>query len=1755
MAWLLLVQLGILAVSLIASHYLAPRGSDDKMRARSLGDFNIPRANEGAAIPLLYGTSRLRSPIVVRVGDLNPVPVTIDGQAIAFDYFLHMRMVLCRGNASLSDTSGGASLVGMFIGDKLVDRIDAFGGQPDGASNVSYTLTDGSVFASEPEGDVVPVQGPYVIGAMFFYRGRWDQVLHSQDESPTEIQAYVTPMRGQVAVSLGWAASFGSNWRIGSSGSIPPYSFVVHNPVAIPGYEAATAPIGNGDANPAAILYDLLINQWGCVGADPSTIDLDAFAAVAQTLQDEQHGMSLVVQNTTTARDLIEVVLKQTDGVLYTDPSTSKMVYRLIRDDYDVGDLFVVDKSNAEPGSVKLHKTTWEDVPGEVLVTFTDAAKDWSERTIPAQNAAVINAQGGRKNRAEFTFPGCSNEALATFLATRELNFLSRPLMKVSVTVNRGAGILRPGDPFRFQWAGYGAGGIDVVMRVMDLSGGTLEDGAITITGVQDRFSIPGPIYVPEDQVNDPAQLPIPISLRTITEAPRWVQLQAFNAGNLANVDGQRGMYLAAPVYPDSRYRVDTDGSSDAPVRVFPGTFTVSTSYARSVGPYDTGTGLVIDDVTGWTPTAATATQIATEGRNLIQIGDELLAFETVTGSGPYTLGNVWRGVLDTVPSDIASGAVGYVLPSAGTSAMGTRVLTHASDHEMVTLAAAGNGWTAADDSPRDAITVRSRVRLPYPVDALLVNGSQSPAQLVDDGATLQFATRARLAASITRPDAAAETPEAGTSYVAVAIKDGARTDIATGITSSGSTTYHLGGAGHGLLEVGVDSSAAVILPDGSTPTLGAWQVPTVQLDAPYFRNLVINGNFATSANWTVTAGSAVFGAGTGSLGGGGTMVTTSSAQLALYQDIPIGGYHPGNLRGLLRFAAGPVKVDTDDTFTVTVTQRDATGSVLATSTIGPTHTNVWDRYEIGIASLDPDTTTIRVALQSDAVGGDIDADIAFSEVKLYVGQFSDQLLGDAEFTTTASWSQTVGTWSNIAIVPYGALKYVQPDSVASAQLRQDVAPPAGFEIGSAAVLQFGRMNDGADDTGSVTLAALDAGSSVLASVSSATEAITPTNAWSSRVLTLALPASTAYVRVQCDATRVTGTPLNTAFGDFDLRVHKQLDPVVDIDHAFTSPPTQRIPRTRGEWLAAFPAVYPPNVAMYDGGAAGRLGTEPLLETVGSATMAGTFICDEGRWDGRRRTNCYDLTGGSVRVAPVGNAFLNFRSTEDWAVAVVYKSDTWQGNEAGLIARVTLTAGWELGLDAGGTPTAIVQGPGGSASAIGTTLGDPGFGVMRIAVAHYDASASELSVIDHDGVHTVSTSSVGEFRTAEADQATVGTGSNFGAITGQIARIWAWRGTSTPAASALAGIFTYADNAAGIEDPHPRTGYVVTVDGEDATSQTVRGWPIGVAPYVLDEEAGVALVSSPNVANLIDFDLSTWTPVGGSQSITVDATTGMRNARGLLGTSSQGLRSPTLALGAAGTRHFRVIAWTPNNACQLVLEDNSGSTVATHTLAQLPDWHVHEFALSWTGATSGNARIRIAPSTTGSAGSMELSPVMLASSSTVAPAPRVIPVNTAGTVCPAVAVSPTVQANSEGELLATGAMYAAGTIARAWNGSDDHDARAIAFTGGGDVEAPHFDGAGSSDTATVTPSSIDTATAYTARLRWSRGGLRDGVSSEFTSLRLEQGAVVEVDTGRSATWTPGTVAPTRIDIGHDDGADVAAAAISRVRLRVREPRL
>lgn len=1770
--WWIAVELGIAAVSLWAAHYFRERSPSSPLATPV-----VPRAEEGAVLPLAYGTVRVRSPLVVCVGKVYPRDEVVGGQTV-YDYHMGMRMVLCRGNTRVGDTTGAAELIGMYAGDRRLEAVIGPGiSAPDATGSGSYRVSDHFVYAEAPGTLSRPV-----IGDLIFYGGRWDQNVHTADTmGGDEVDAYRIPYRGQVVVSLIGGEVAG--WRTGGSTSLLPYSFIIHNPISIPGYEAVTAPIGNGDANPAAVIYDILCHPWGGLGSDASAIDVDSFGAVAATMRDEGHGISIVIGSANDARKVIDEILNQIDGVMYEDPATRKYVLRLIRDDYDVGDLYIADPTTVE-GDPELSATLWDETYNDVQIVYTDAARDFVNVTASAQNAANINSQGGRRRRVEYRYPGISNGTLAAQVAAKRLRVASQPVMKLRLALKRSALDLRPGDAIRFMWPAWG---VDAVFRIYDPDFGTLANGSITVTAVQDHFTAPGAVFPLPAGATSVPPTPTPIDLRVITEVPRWIALKAYEQGFITNVDGPRGYYLAAPpTSQESRYRVMLDSSADTPSRTFPGRFRLAAAYARHHGPFDSTTGISIDGVEGWTPTTTTDTMIASEGANLLLIDKELIAFRTATdaGGGAWTLSNVWRGVLDTVPADHADNAVGYVLPGRfAVGSLGGNVLTHGTTYDAATLSAVASSWTPEAVAPADILTVTSRTLRPYAPDAVEVNASQQPTAITEEGVTIEGTARDRLRGAITRPDAGAETIEAGTSYAAVAYAEGedplaggAQVTLATGYDDTDIAAsvgpLPLGAAGHGSIEVGLEARRTVTLPNATSAALTSWQPATVPIVAHHYRNLLINPRFATSGQaWTFTTGTPSYTSGASGLGGGGTYLTTSSATLDGYQDVPISGYRPGGYRALLRFAIGPLS-DANDTVSVIMTSRNAAGTTLDTATYSASSPTTWQWQTLEIAALDPATATIRVRVILAAVGElDTVASVAITECRLQVGQITGQLLTNPSFesTITTGWTESVGTWQQLTSPTYGSANFARPNNGASAQLYQDVTPTAGWESSSVAVLELGRMNDDASDTGTVTITARDSGGTTLATATTGAEAISPSNVWQRRILFLELPATTATVRVTLDATRVAGTPLNTCFDDLDLRIHTHLaaDESLVLDFS-TERHTQALPADRFEWTRDFPSCPIPNHGILAGATIGGLGTEPLIEATGAALMGATCVIDQGA-NGMTAAgyetpgNGTGTSGDGIQVAPVGSSFANFGAGASWAglFAARWSATSAPGSTVALASRYSAGKGWRIDLGTTGIPTLRVEDGTNAASVTATDAVD--HGDWFVVGMHYDSTTGYLSIIDRSAVVTVdvATFSVGEWLHSDAIRFQLfNSSSGLATFPGQIARVYLWRSTVPTTTQLQACITTHVRPAAwGTITTYSRTQTIAVPTSNASTGPLIERFaPSRVAVGgTADDPDHRGLITARQLAAVATTTFTGWASAGGTitDAVATDPT-GFKVACTINGTSSQG-RYVAKTLGSAGTIYVRIMvrADVATNV-RVGLDDSGGTSQASAAYSATSAWTVITVPLAWTGATGGAGRVRISGSSTGTAGTIYLSPLVYVGAEHPGPG---WPLGGTASACYATADASalTVRANHAGEIetdLIDGALGSvAGITVRLHNGTNSNDARLIGGTSSYDTTGAVLDGTASGSTATFFDDDLPIVSLTTARLRWHRAGLPDHTAAYARIDRTADGfgTFYGADV-RTATWTPSTTVLDVLDLGHSGGSDVWPGAIAKVTIRARE---
>lgn len=464
------------ALVLIASLLLAvtaiPKREVEDARAVGLGDNAFPTSKYGDVVPYVFGTCEQKSPIVLWYGHFQPIP---QSEEVSTGLF-----------SSKTVITSYRYLIGFDLGiclgpGVLLQQIKAEGGK---------VVWDGTGAEAGGSDEVynISIQGqPNMGGGLEFFSGNYDQIAspyitaniaHPWWTSSPNITDY-SSYPGVCHISF-------IQFYIGDDNAIPPrFSFVVKN--LTKNLSEDYSVMSNGkDLNPMEVVYTLLTESWGLGGLDSSLIDIDNFLEAAESLYNLDLGMSFILSGEKTIKQVLEECMRDCDGVLYQDPLTDKIKIKLIRDDYDVEELLVLDESNIIGDLDDFGRTTWEETFNQVRVNFQSRTFDYQSQVVVAQDFANINYTGKIKSTT-YNAPGIKDSGAAVYIGSKQLELLSSPILKCNFKANRIAKDLRPGDVFILNWGPYNM--TNAVMRVVKIDLGTLTNNAITISCVQDRFA------------------------------------------------------------------------------------------------------------------------------------------------------------------------------------------------------------------------------------------------------------------------------------------------------------------------------------------------------------------------------------------------------------------------------------------------------------------------------------------------------------------------------------------------------------------------------------------------------------------------------------------------------------------------------------------------------------------------------------------------------------------------------------------------------------------------------------------------------------------------------------------------------------------------------------------------------------------------------------------------------------------------------------------------------------------------------------------------------------------------------------------------------------------------------------------------------------------------------------------------------------------------------------------------------------------
>jgi hypothetical protein len=483
------------------------------------------------------------------------------------------------------------------------------------------------------------------------------------------------------------------------------------------------------DMNPAHIIRECLTNnEWG-MGYAEADIDDDSFIAAADTLFDEQLGMSLLWDRETTIEAFIDEVVRHIDAALYVDRRTGKFVLKLIRDDYSASDLITLDPTNIERVE-NYRRPTFGELINTVTVLYMECPDD-VQASVTVQDIALIQMQGGSIG-ATIEYMGFSNRRNAMYAAQRDLRALAIPILSCTIYTNAEAASLDIGDAFKFEWPDYHEDAI--IMRVTGMAFGDGKTRRIRIHAVQDVFGTPEAPLLSEDASlwRNPNQPPGPVQNQIVEESPYWLANRTIPdlAAYIANEPDAGGFCVAADT-PFTGLVEDSEGNS-----VYYGQATNATINQndgvewQQVGTMDFCPFATLDGAVSYLTTELPVRDDNSlddvEVGSFAQIDDEIIRVDAVTvDSEGNTTVTVGRGCLDTVPTTHADGAGIYFWSDFYGSDFDQYLAGES--YTFALRPRNGTGILPLADAPTMALTFSNRIVRPYPPGNVKINGVAYP--------------------------------------------------------------------------------------------------------------------------------------------------------------------------------------------------------------------------------------------------------------------------------------------------------------------------------------------------------------------------------------------------------------------------------------------------------------------------------------------------------------------------------------------------------------------------------------------------------------------------------------------------------------------------------------------------------------------------------------------------------------------------------------------------------------------------------------------------------------------------------------------------------------------------------------------------------------------------------------------------------------------------------------------------------------------
>lgn len=464
---------GLFAFAVTSSLLTKPSGGSGIKNAVS-DELQFASASESVVCPVIFGAQRIAGnylcyeakklravgiysePEGGKGGGDDPEPVIV-----GYNYFLPFDYGLCMGPVD--------GILGVWDA-ATVSKLCGPG-----------TFTDGE--------ELLTLKGKESRGSVRVYQGTATQTRSPTDPYPDDFSNHRNVCY----------ASFAKGFFIGTVPAPKTHAFELYrwprcfgeDGLEVPGLKirgsADEADQAWFDANPAAILYEILTNKvWGR-GHSPALLDIPSFVAASEYYESRKLGLSFSLEDQDSIESIIDSIRGHVNCIIIW--TGSKLKCRCMMDITSNGKVEAVFTADSMTNP-EFNRPTSPDKVNELKLKFNNRVNGYKAEIAQVQDEAGINISGIVNSR-EVSLPGFSTRETAEAQASRILAEMAYPQASLSFTTNRFDMHIEPGMLIRVDWNEWAAGRTQTFWRIAEISDSNQDENGIQISCVEDLYSVP----------------------------------------------------------------------------------------------------------------------------------------------------------------------------------------------------------------------------------------------------------------------------------------------------------------------------------------------------------------------------------------------------------------------------------------------------------------------------------------------------------------------------------------------------------------------------------------------------------------------------------------------------------------------------------------------------------------------------------------------------------------------------------------------------------------------------------------------------------------------------------------------------------------------------------------------------------------------------------------------------------------------------------------------------------------------------------------------------------------------------------------------------------------------------------------------------------------------------------------------------------------------------------------------------------------